>query len=139
MSSMDAMLKKLLNDPALVASLEKLVKKNSSELAKAPKEKKLKELGNPMYINEVTSTCKLCGSIHTINLCMAYDPAEKLYRVFARHLDNIWPALPTFKLRQRQTTCNCCAGVLLNQTKEDLIIKLIHTAENNVICQARVS
>lgn len=126
----EQMLQKLINDPSLIKMLEKMV----SNAPREKKEKHLKELGHPAYVNQVECKCKLCGSTHIIYMCMSYDSTEKLYRGSCHHLDNVWPGLPIYKMVQRRATCNACPGILSSLPVETLISKLIALAENNIVC-----
>ena len=126
----EALLQKMINDPALMKLLEKMTKSIPAE----KKEKKLKELGHPAYVNEVSCLCKLCGAKHIIYMCMSYDSTEKLYRGSCHSLDNVWQGLPVYQMVQRRATCNACPGVLSTLPIETLISKLITLAENNIVC-----
>lgn len=123
----EALLQKLINDPSLLKLLEKMAKAAPAE----KKVKKMKELGNPTYVNCVTLKCKLCGSEHTKYLCMVFDPEEKLYRTSCHATENLWPDLPVYTLRQRTTSCAQCPGILLSLEKETLVQKLINLANVN--------
>jgi hypothetical protein len=124
MNPNEKLLQALINDPSLLKLLEKMTK----DAPKEKKAKKMKEMGNPSYVNHTTVKCKLCGSTHAKFLCMAYDSDEKLYRTSCHHQDNIWPTLPLFELVQRSDTCPSCAGNLLQLSKEELIQKLMYQA-----------
>ena len=125
MNANEALLQRLINDPALMKKLEKM----ASAIPLEKKAKKMKELGLAKYVNQVTSTCKLCGSESIIFTRMDWDSEEKLYRVGCHHQDNIWPLLPLHNLRQRRPSCNLCQTVLLTKSKEDLIKHIIWLAD----------
>jgi len=121
MNPTELMLQRLINDPSLMKMLEKVAKA-------APKErkaKKLKELGNPCYVNRVVLKCKLCQSEEIVYMCMSWDATEKLYRGSCYHQDNIWTGLPVHDLYQRKPVCKICPETLEALSKEALISKLI--------------
>lgn len=122
MNPNEKLLQALINDPSLIKMLEKMV----SSRPKEQKEKKLKERGNPSYVNCVEIKCKLCGTTHTKYMMMQFDPEEKLYRTGYQGLDNHWTDLPIYNLIQRSTSCASCPGVLSTFEKDFLIQKLIY-------------
>jgi hypothetical protein len=121
MNQNEKLLQALINDPSLIKMLNKMVANAPSE----KKEKKLKERGNPSYVNRVEIRCKLCSTVHIKFMMMQFDPEEKLYRTGYQGLDNPWPLLPVYDLIQRSTSCLSCPGVLFDLDKEVLIQKLI--------------
>jgi hypothetical protein len=121
MNQNEQILQALINDPSLIKILEKMASSRPLE----QKAKKLKERGNPSYVNCVEIKCRLCGSTHTKFMMMQFDPEEKLYRTGYQGLDNHWPELPLFNMIQRSPSCASCPGILMNLSKEDLIQRLI--------------
>ncbi len=125
MANQDALLQKLLGDPKLLKILQDL----SKQAPKERKVKKLKELGNPSYVNRVQIKCKLCGAVETAYMCMSFDPEEKLYRGSCYHKDNIWPDLPVHEMMQRKPNCILCPSMLDLLSKTELIEKCISLAQ----------
>lgn len=121
MNQNELLLQKLINSPDLLKMLSKMANARPAEI----KEKKLKELGHPSYVNRVTINCRLCGSKHIKFMMMAYDSEEKLYRTGYQGLDNHWEQLPLYDLVQRSPSCIACPGVLSTLSVEELIQKLI--------------
>lgn len=116
------LLEKLINSPALLKELEKLVKGRPT-INKAIKEKKA---GNPTYVNRVTVRCKLCGSEQIIFMRMDWDAEDKLYRTGCHAFENLWPLLSVHELYQRSASCSSCLKELEKLTKEELINKVIY-------------
>jgi hypothetical protein len=125
MNANEALLQKLIADPSLMKLLEKM----SKDAPAVKKEKKLKELGAPCFVNEVELRCKLCSSIEIVFMRMDWDSEAKLYRGGCYSLDNLWKHLPLKQMIQRKATCKACSTVLHSMTKEALVQKVIVLAE----------
>lgn len=125
----EAILQKMLNDPKLLKEIEKMV---SQTKIKEHKKKKESQLGQATYVNRVSQTCRLCGSLEIIFKRMDWDSLEKLYRSGCHSSENLWPLLPLHEVRYKAITCNHCRSALHHLSKETLIEKLIVQAEKIV-------
>ena len=122
------LLKKLINDPALLKNLEKMANESVKLSLKERKRKReLDRFGSLDYLNKVIKECKLCGSISTFYSPMIWDKVEKLHRCAAMSgiIVEEWQNLEIRSLRQSTPCCNCCKDVLMHKSKEELISKLI--------------
>lgn len=123
------LLAKIAADPSMLKLLEQLTKTSNVQEQRKKKEKRFEDLGNPTHVNEVEFLCKLCGTSTIRYMRMDWDSVDKLYRGGCLHLDNIWLDLPLYRVRQRRPTCDCCPTALQSIDKEELIRKMIVTAE----------
>ena len=128
MNPNEQFLQKLLADPSLIKMLEKMARSRPA----VNKELKLKKAGSPSHVNEVSTTCRLCGTLKIIYLRMDWDFEDKLYRSGCHHLDNIWTDLPVHKLNTRSGSCKTCPTELSKLDKDALISKLITLAEKHL-------
>jgi uncharacterized protein YlbG (UPF0298 family) len=127
----EELLKKLINDPALLKNLEKMASESVKATLKETRRKRdLDRFGSIDYVNKVIKECKLCKSSSTFYSPMIWDKIEKLHRASCMSglLCEEWSMLEVRTLRQSVPTCNCCSEVLKNIPKDDLILKLITIA-----------
>ncbi len=130
MNQNEKLLRMILNDPALLKTIEKMTSSASAEKAKEKKEKPLHSIGSPSYVNEVSVTCKLCGMTQKRFIMMAYDSTEKLYRSSCHSTANLWPSLPLYTLKQRTPTCPHCPNYLASQDQASLISRVINLSNS---------
>lgn len=131
----EELLKKLINDPRLLKNLEDMAKDSVKlSLKERKKKREIDRFGTLDYLNKVTKECKLCGSISTFYSPMIWDKVDKLHRCAAMSglIVEEWQDLEVRNLRQAVPSCNCCAEVLMNRSKEDLIKKIIYLS--NRVC-----
>lgn len=122
------LLKRLINDPALLKNLEKMATLSVKESLKEKERKRtLDRFGSLDYLNKVIKQCKLCGSTSTFYSPMIWDKLDKLHRASCMSgiIVEEWASLEVRTLRQYVPTCNCCADVLKNSSKDDLIRRLM--------------
>lgn len=127
----EALLKRLINDPALLKDLEKMARE-SVKLSLQERERKrvINRFGTLDYVNQVKLTCKLCGSMRLVYSPMIWDKIEKLHRssCFCDSLLPEWQHLEIRPLAQSRPTCTECHTVLEEWSKEELIHKVIQLA-----------
>lgn len=111
----------MLNDPALMKTIEKMVKSNPAVV----KQKRLKAAGLPSHVNSIQIICRTCKSTEQVYMRMDWDSVDKLYRGGCYSMDNIWPSLPVYKMIQRKPTCKICSIELLKLTKEELVQRIL--------------
>lgn len=131
----EELLKRLINDPALLKNLEKMALSSVKEtLKERQKKKELDRFGTLDYLNRVIKTCKLCGSSSTFYSPMIWDKVDKLHRASCMSglIVEEWASLEVRTIRQTVPTCNCCPSVLINSSKEELIKRLMFQA-NRII------
>lgn len=127
----EELLKKLINDPALLKNLETMAKQSVKETLKERQRKReLDRFGSLDYVNKIVKTCKLCGSISTFYAPMIWDKVDKLHRAscLSGILCEEWTLLELRTVRQTAPSCNCCTEVLRHAPKETLIKMLIMRA-----------
>lgn len=130
-SAIEALLKKLINDPRLLADLEKMSQQSVKlTLQERKKKRELDRFGSLDYLNKVVKECKLCKSVSTFYSPMIWDKVDKLHRASCMSgiICEEWQDLEIRRLHQMVPSCNCCSEVLLNTSKEELIKKLIGLA-----------
>lgn len=127
----EALLKKLINDPSLLKSIEKMAQDSVKlSLKEQRRKRELDRFGSLDYVNKVVKVCKLCSSTSTFYSPMIWDKLEKLHRASCMSgiLCEEWTHLELRQIRQTVPTCNCCAEVLRNTPKEELVQRLIAVA-----------
>lgn len=128
----EELLKRLIADPKLLKDIEKM-SQESVKLGLKEKEKKRisDRFGNLDYVNELKTTCRLCGTITTRYSPMIWDKLDKLHRAscISEIIRPEWISLSIRKIHQTRPSCNYCADTLKEWSKEDLIKRLIFIAE----------
>lgn len=127
----EELLKKLINDPALLKNLETMAKQSVKDTLKEKQRKReLDRFGSLDYVNKIVKTCKLCGSASIFYAPMIWDKIDKLHRAscLSGILCEEWTLLELRTVRQTALSCNCCAEVLMSTPKETLIKMLITRA-----------
>jgi len=127
-NQMEMLLKKLINDPALLKVIEKMGKESIKATLKDRADRRaLDRFGSLTYINEIRQTCKLCGYYKVLYSPMIWDKIDKLYRssCLSGMLYEEWEGLERRVLNQSVSTCTRCVENLLCIDKKILISKLI--------------
>jgi hypothetical protein len=127
-SQMEMLLKKIINDPALLKAVEKMEKESIKMALKEKADKRAYDrFGTLSYLNEIRQSCKLCGAYKTLYSPMIWDKIDKLYRAscIAGMLYEEWEGLERRVINQSVSTCTRCVENLLGEDKKILISKLI--------------
>ena len=127
----EELLKKIINDPALLKQIEKMGKESIKlSLKEKAHKREMDRFGSLDYVNRVKNTCKICGSIQTVYAPMIWDKIDKLHRASALSgiLYEEWTHLPLKTLDKTVPTCTCCEAYLLSLDKKDLVSKIISMA-----------
>jgi len=125
---MEDLLRKLINDPSLLKTIEKMATESVKQgLREKKKIREHERFGSFDYVNLVQAECKLCKTTTDCYQPMVWDKIDKLHRTggMFRELLPAWSSLDLRKISVRTPTCDCCKDALLAQSKEDLIRKLI--------------
>ncbi len=124
----EMLLKRLINDPALLKAIEKMGRESVKGALKDRANKRaLDRFGTLSYLNEIRQTCKLCGSYKILYSPMIWDKIDKLYRAscISGILYEEWENLEKRVLYQSVPTCPACAESLLCLDKKVLISKIL--------------
>ena len=127
-SIMEELLKKLINDPSLLKTIEKMALESVKQgLRERKRVREQERFGSFDYVNLVSVECKLCGISTYHYQPMVWDKVDKLHRTAGmfRELLPAWSLLEVRKVSVRTSTCECCKDALLSHSKEDLIKRLI--------------
>lgn len=125
------LLKKIINDPALLKSIEKMGRESvKATLKERSRQRELDRFGSLDYLNCMKNTCKICGSIQTVYVPMIWDKIDRLHRASALSgiLYEEWSLLPLKTLQKNVPTCTCCETFLLSLDKRELAQKVISLA-----------
>ena len=127
-----SMLLKCIENPDLMAELEKLAKSvgGSAEVVKRPRKSLVKA-----FVAEITETCNLCEEVSTKFALMSWDANTdcQCFRIETQHCYNIWPDLP---LKQRpiySASCPACPTNLMDFDKEHLVMLLLRLSNKKNI------
>lgn len=125
------LLKKIINDPALLKQIEKMGKESvKATLKEKAHKREMDRFGSLDYVNRLKNTCKVCGSIQTVYAPMIWDKIDRLHRASALSgiLYEEWTHLPLKTLEKNVPTCTCCESYLLSLDKKELASKIIALA-----------
>jgi len=132
---MEDLLRKLINDPSLLKTIEKMATASvKSGLREKKRAREQERFGSFDYVNLVQAECKLCKTTTDSYQPMVWDKIDKLHRTAGmfRELLPAWSSLDLRKISVRTPTCDCCKDALLSQPKEALI-KILIGLSNRVL------
>ena len=127
----EELLKKLINDPALLKSLEKMASESVKlSLKERQRKREIDRFGTLDYLISCDIHCKLCGSTQRSYSPMIWDKIEKLHRAacFSEILRDEWTCLTVKSIKQLVPTCKFCETNLVSLPKDELIKKLVFHA-----------
>ena len=113
-------------NPTLLKDLQKRAK-NDQPLVSKPKVKKPLQ---PGFVSQVSATCSLCASPHTLYVHMQFDPnpLSMGYKSTGQSSFNQWSDLPLKQVEETLKTCSKCHSVLKTYSNDALIVMLIKTS-----------
>lgn len=130
-NAIEELLKKIINDPSLLKSIEKMGRESVKlTLKEGRKKKELDRFGSLDYVNRLKNSCRICGSIQTVYIPMIFDKIDKLHRASCMSgiLYEEWTHLSLRNISKTVPTCTCCESYLLNRPKEELVKKILSLA-----------
>lgn len=128
---MEELLKRLINDPSLMKTIEKMATESvKMGLKERKKQREQERFGTFDYLNQVEKSCRLCSLVTISYQPMVWDKVEKLHRTggMFREILPIFSSLEVRRLIIHSSTCECCSTALMSVPKEILISKLIGLA-----------
>ena len=130
-NAIEELLKKIINDPSLLKSIEKMGRESVKlSLKESRKKKELDRFGSLDYVNRLKNSCRICGSIQTIYVPMIWDKTDKLHRAAALSgiLYEEWTHLSLRNISKTVPSCTYCESYLLSRPKEELVKKILSMA-----------